>query len=240
MTAARLPSSAPVPALGPRARRRGFTLVEVLIGMALLSLLMLVLTSAMRSMGQTETRIEQRVQAADDYRTAVYFLRDILSQVSARTSDQTASGGARRAVFFQAQADSLAWIGIMPARHGLGGRHYFRLAVERGRGHETQLVLRHAPWTGEPFFADWEAASAQVLAGGIAGLALHYQNPLNGEWLDHWPPAQAPRSLQLPSAVSLNVAPAEAAPWPLIVVPVRAALVSDGSASIGAFGAGPQ
>ena len=40
-------------------RRRGFTLVEVLIALVLLSLLMLVLTSALRSMGQVEERVEQ-------------------------------------------------------------------------------------------------------------------------------------------------------------------------------------
>ena len=47
-------------------RLRGFTLVEVLVAMVLLSLLMLALTGALRAMGQTEERVEQRVAAADD------------------------------------------------------------------------------------------------------------------------------------------------------------------------------
>lgn len=223
-----------------RAQGRGFTLIEVLIGMALLSLLMLVLTGAMRSMGQTETRIEQRVQAADDYRTAVYFLRGILSQASAHTTDMTAQGGSRRAVFLDAQASQLAWIGVMPARHGLGGRHYFRLAIESGLGHAPRLVLRYAAWTGDASFPDWTAADAQVLADGARRLALQYQNPLNGEWLDHWPPPDAPRSLSLPSAVALYVEHADAAPWPLIVAPMRAAFVSDENAMNDDFGPGPQ
>ena len=56
----------------------GFTLVEVLIALALLSLLMLVLSGALRAMGQTEERVEQRVAAADDYRAAVQLLNDVL------------------------------------------------------------------------------------------------------------------------------------------------------------------
>ena len=47
----RRPPGRPVPAAG-------FTLVEVLIALALLSLLMLVLVGAMRAMGQTEERVE--------------------------------------------------------------------------------------------------------------------------------------------------------------------------------------
>ena len=74
----------------------GFTLVEVLIALSLLSLLMLVLTSAMRSLGQTEERIEQRVEVADNYRTAVNFLQDALGRVSARRFRSTAAGAPPR------------------------------------------------------------------------------------------------------------------------------------------------
>ena len=53
---------------------RGFTLIEVLIALTLLSLLMLALTGAMRAMGQTSERVEQRIEAEDDYRIAQAFL----------------------------------------------------------------------------------------------------------------------------------------------------------------------
>ena len=62
-------------------RRRGFTLVEVLIALVLLSLLMLVLTSALRSMGQVEARVEQRIEAADDFRLATQLLGEVLGPV---------------------------------------------------------------------------------------------------------------------------------------------------------------
>ena len=59
-------------------------------------------------------------------------------------------------------AGELSWIGVMPARYGLGGRHYLRLAVEPGEGGSGQLVLRYAPWTGAPGFSAWPQAQAQV------------------------------------------------------------------------------
>ena len=229
-------------ALAPRGGQqalaaRGFTLIEVLIALTLLSLLMLALTGAMRAMGQTSERVEQRIEAEDGYRVAQAFLRDILTQASARVSDQTVAGGSARAVFFAGQPGSLNWIGIMPARHGLGGRHYMRLALEPGAD-GADLVLRYAPWSGAPTFSGWAAAPAQPLVRGVQGLRLRYQHPLTGQWLPAWPPADLPPgvNLFLPSAIELAIdGPAPA--WPPVVVALRAAMVSDPTARIGATGA---
>ena len=161
-------------------RLRGFTLVEVLVAMVLLSLLMLALTGALRAMGQTEERVEQRVAAADDYRAAVNLLNDVLGQVSARRFPSQQAGTPPQMPFFQATPDALAWVGVMPARYGLGGRHYLRLAVEPGEGGSGQLVLRYAPWTGAPGFSAWPQAQAQVLAAPVQALSLRYQEPASG------------------------------------------------------------
>lgn len=216
---------------------RGFTLIEVLIALTLLSLLMLALTGAMRAMGQTSERVEQRIEAEEDYRIAQAFLRDILAQASARVSNQMAAGGAQRAVFFAGQPDALAWIGIMPARHGLGGRHYMRLALESGPN-GTDLVLRYAPWNGAPTFTDWGSAVAQPLVHGAQALSLRYQHPLTGQWLPAWPPADLPPggNLFLPSAIELAIdGPVPA--WPPVVVALRGGFISDPTARIGATGA---
>ena len=223
-------------------RRRGFTLVEVLIALVLLSLLMLVLTSALRSMGQVEARVEQRIEAADDYRLSTALLDDALGRVSAR---RFASGrvddGPAQIPFFQAGPDALAWIGVMPARFGLGGRHYLRLAVEPGPDGDGQLVLRYAPWSGAPTFDAWPQAQARVLAAPVQSLALRYQEPASGGWSPVWPPPGVPLntlpSTRLPGAVALQIDGTQPA-WPPMVVPLRAARISDPSTQGGSFGGG--
>jgi general secretion pathway protein J len=216
--------------------QRGFTLIEMLIALVLMSLLMLLLTSAMRSMGQTEDRVEQRVEAADDYRMAVNFLHDVLGRVSARRFRSLTAGTLPERPFFEAQPESLAWIGILPARYGAGGRHYMRLAVESG-----QLVLRFAPWTGAPVFSGWEQASAQVLAAPVSALALRYQDPASSQWSPVWPPPDMPRNQLppslLPAAIALEVDGPEP-PWPPLVVAVAATWVSDPSAIRDSAGGG--
>ncbi|MCL1961098.1 MAG: prepilin-type N-terminal cleavage/methylation domain-containing protein [Desulfovibrionaceae bacterium] len=203
-----------------RPAARGFTLVEVLIALSLLSLLMLVLTGAIRSMGQTEDRVEQRVAASDDYRATVNFLRDVLGRVSARKFHSTVADTPAEVPFFQAQPDSLAWIGILPARYGAGGRHYMRLAVEGAGASAGQLVLRFAPWTGAPVFTAWEQASAQSL-GPVEAVSLRYLEPASGQWSTAWPPPgmasnDLPRTL-LPAAIALQF-DGPNPPWPPLVV----------------------
>ncbi|MBS0415720.1 MAG: prepilin-type N-terminal cleavage/methylation domain-containing protein [Proteobacteria bacterium] len=219
----------------------GFTLVEVLIALTLLALLMLVLTSALSSMGQVESRVEQRIEAADDYRLSTALLDDALGRVSAR---RFASGrvddGPAQIPFFQAGPDALAWIGVMPARFGLGGRHYLRLALERGAA-GGQLVLRYAPWDGAPTYDAWGQAQAQVLAAPVGALSLRYMDPASGRWSPVWPPpGVAAKDLPvtgLPTAVEISVdGPAPA--WPPLIVALRPTYDSDPSATIGAFGGG--
>ena len=225
------------PACPGRKAERGFTLIEVLIALTLLSLLMLALTGAMRAMGQTSERVEQRIEAEDDYRIAQAFLRDILGQASARVSDQSAAGGGLRDVFFAGQPDALVWIGIMPARHGLGGRHYMRLALEPDAS-GTHLVLRYAPWNGAPAFADWATAEARILVRDVQGLHLRYQHPLSGAWQPSWSPSSdlpPGINLYLPSAIELAVdGPVPA--WPPVVVALRASFITDLTARMGSTG----
>lgn len=217
--------------------RRGFTLVEVLIALVLLSMLMLVLTSALRGMGQVEERVERRIEDADDFRLANQLLTQTLGRVSARRfAVQDADSPVARAPFFEAGPSSLAWIGVMPARFGLGGRHYLRLALEDG-----QLVLRYAPWTGEPVFSAWGQASALVLAAPASHLALGYQEPISGNWADAWPPpGMDPQELPptlLPVAVSMQLdGPVPA--WPPLVMAVVPTYASDAGVSRGGFGGG--
>ena len=53
----------------------GFTLVEMLVALTLMSLVMLGMASAIRTMAQTEERIDVRVDRADEMRVASGFIR---------------------------------------------------------------------------------------------------------------------------------------------------------------------
>ena len=63
-------------------RLRGFTLLELLVVMGLLSAVMLALGAALRTIAQSEDRVDHRLGQADELRVASAFMRTTLGRVS--------------------------------------------------------------------------------------------------------------------------------------------------------------
>lgn len=212
------PGHSPVTAIAARksAVCGGFTLLEMLVVMSLLSVIMIGLVSALRSMAQTESKIDERLQRLDEIRVARTFLQQTLSRVSAQTLDEPGATG-KRVVPFVATPDSLSWVGILPARPNVGGRYFFRLLIEdTSTGRE--LVLRMAPWNPDIVFPDWSATEARILIPGITRMKVQAQGlPPQGyqsaqgwplSWQDGWPVADT-----LPEQVRLSLIDAQG-DWP--------------------------
>lgn len=201
----------------------GFTILELLVVMTLLSFIMAGLVSAMRSMGQTESTIDSRLELLDNTRTARAFLQQTLARVSAMPLDAEGASG-KMVIPFVATTDSLTWIGILPARATLGGRHFFRLAIENVNN-KPALVIRFAPWRSDLIFNDWQQSESRILLNDIQKLKVQTQGlpkmaqeatqewPLG--WQDGWPITDAP-----PEQVRLTLVDTQGA-WPEWIFPIK-------------------
>lgn len=180
-------------------RSGGFTLLEMLVVMALMSILMLGMVSALRGVGQGSDRVDARLQVLDEQRIAVNFVRGTLGRISIRPVAQRNGSGP----LFEGTPTSVSWVGVMPARYALGGRFFFRLGVEVFQG-ESALVLRYIPWTDQPAFPDWSSAASQVIFHDVQEVAFRYEDPSQPEasarWGNAWPFVE-----DLPSRVSIAV-----------------------------------
>ena len=158
---------------------RGFTLVELLVALVVLSLLMVGLMGAMRTLGQSADRIETRLRALDEQRVAQHFLREVLSR-AAPVRPPASAGSDQGRLLFRAQADQLEWIGVMPARAGAGGLYHFRL---QALAHTAQVpalasqTLRAAAPSAGPSASAPFAASAPSAAAGVWLLFAPYAGP---------------------------------------------------------------
>lgn len=211
---------------------RGFTLVEVLVVIALLSMVMLGLAASMRSMAQTEVRVDDRLQAADDMRVATAFIESATRRVSSRRSEVLSQSGTSLALF-AGEPNAVAWLGVMPARYGAGGRHFFRLAIEPvGAG--QALVLRFAPWGGVASFPDWTRTDSRVLVANATRLDIAYGDDSTQpfEWVKQWAVPD-----RVPARMRVSIA-AEGREWPFLVLPMRT-LAADGNGR-GGFSMGPE
>jgi general secretion pathway protein J len=193
----------------PPRRPSGFTLLELLVTLSLLSLVMVGMGAALRSLAQMEGRVDRRLAQADEMRVATGFLRAALSRISARKADTPSAGP--QAYPFAGAADGIRWLGVMPARHGIAGVRHLRLRIE-----PAGLVLEHAARRGDAP-PDWAGAGSLVLVAGATQLDIRYED-VRGEpsrWVDRWTAADA-----LPQRVALSVA-TPAGPWPAVVATLR-------------------
>lgn len=221
---------------------RGFTLIEMLVVMVLLSVIMLGLLSALRTMGQTETRIDRQLERLDQIRVARAFLQQTLSRVSIVATDMPGALG-KKAIPFAATSDSLTWVGILPARPDIGGRHFFRLTVEDA-GAGRALVLRYAPWNPDALMPNWPTAESRVLLRDVTKLEVQAQGlppqgrnlaePWPNGWQDGWPVADA-----LPEHVRVTGYSASGSLFPLAIA-LYALPGGDNTFSRTSFGGGTR
>ena len=221
---------------------RGFTLLEMLVVMVLLSVIMLGLLSALRTMGQTETRIDQKLERLDQIRVARAFLQQTLARVSAIATDLPGASG-KKAIPFAATSESLTWVCILPARPDIGGRHFFRLMVEDASAGRA-LVLRYAPWNPDALMPNWPSAESRVLLRDIAKLEVQAQGlppqgrspaePWPNGWQDGWPVADA-----LPEHVRVTGYSASGSVFPLAIA-LHALPGGDNTSSRLSFGGGAR
>ncbi len=198
-----------------RSRARGFSLVELLVVMTLLSLVVLALGSALRTMAQTQERLDASLTRTDDLRVTDTFLRGILGRVAAHKKPGVLAQG-ENPFLFSGQAGEISWIGIMPARYGAGGRYFLHLGLEDDAG-TSALVLRYAPWKDDGSTPVWSSAERHVLVKPVAGVQFEYENAAvePPQWMPVWASPDA-----LPERVRVTLV-GTSGDWPSVVVPLR-------------------
>jgi general secretion pathway protein J len=228
----------PQPHCTRQARQQGFTLLELLVVMSLLAIIMVGLGAALRSMAQTEDKIDKKIDRLSEIRVVRNFLQTAFSRVSAQKIDVPNAPG-QQTIPFLATTDSLLWVGILPARPDVGGRHFFKLALEN-TAQGSQLILRYAPWNPEFILPDWSTTESRVLVRGVTHFAVEAQalppnltdtsKPWPQGWQSGWPVNDA-----LPERLRLMLADANG-PWPEWVFPLQASIQSDGSINLVVIG----
>lgn len=193
-------------------RQRGFTLLELLVVLALLGTFLVLAGSALVGANRAALQATLLDQRLDEVRATQRYLRHALSQtMPLSTRDDPAS--------FTGEPQLASFIAPLPVSLG-GGLRRQRLLLAHGR-----LQVSFAPFASgvAPY------GEAITLLAGVRQLTLHYRGLDKGQqptgWLDRWPwPARLPQTVRLDLQLDGPV------PWVTEQIALRLELSSTGGA----------
>jgi general secretion pathway protein J len=194
----------------------GFTLVELLVALALFSLLVTLLfdnvrlgLQAWRHSGQYAEDVGRRAGVQDTLRRLVGNLYPMA----------VADGSGVQRTDFEGGKDRITFLSGAPTALGSGGRFRYAVSVEREQD-RTNLVLRASPELVDP--KDASAATKTVLLPDIAQAEFSYFGDVPTDRQQKWQDAWSRRA-DIPKLIRVHVvfAPGDAGAWPDLLIAPR-------------------
>jgi general secretion pathway protein J len=197
-------------------RTRGFSLMEVLAALALLSIVLLGVYSGISTASRIVRSGDRAIERMDEIRSAQAYLRSELAQALVMPFGETDDGDP---IVFTGSANKLSFVAPMPGYLSRLGPQLQTVAlVEDGRDAyrlEVSLFLL-PPDGGEPKLI----GEPQVLVRGIHKGAFSYRGTDDQnkptDWQDAWPDAR-----RTPSLVRIALDVNGGTVFPTLVAPLR-------------------
>lgn len=163
----------------------GFTLVEVVVALAILSLVMLTTITGLRTLANTQGALDRMTGRIDQVRTVSGFLRDTLESAAIGSGDAgglALGGTSRESAYFDLTEDSFTWKSTILIGESFGGSYLVRVAKE-----DDLLVLRwQEPGSSGGPDQDWSEAQERTLVEDLQVFELAWRDQAGGDWQQQW------------------------------------------------------
>jgi len=201
-----------------RRRGHGFTLVELLLALTLMSMLLALAYGGLRAATRATDRGQTILEDSSRIRMAHQFVRRQLSQASPLVF-AVSEDGSERTVFL-GEPDRIRFVAPMPGYLGFGGPQVQELAIVRGED-SLELVLNHAVLQGleEQRLYDRDPS---LLLGEIESAEFSFLGrDENGElaaWMSNWQDLGV-----LPESIALDIEFVDDVyiQWPMLTAAVK-------------------
>lgn len=205
-------------------KRSGFTLIEILIGMSLLSVMMLLLFASLRICVQNWNAGERKITQVGEAGTIQYFLQSKLHSTLPLEADFLEE----QQFSFQGEAEQIQFVASMPASANRLGLQQFKMSLERAKNNQGSNLLVDI----KPFFPlneneEWSDEQVVILKNikhldfAYFGLDRFHNDPV---WQDEWLEKH-----KLPKLVSIDIELTNGEVWPQIVVALNVNAVGRGA-----------
>ncbi len=203
---------------------QGFTLIEIMVAMVILSMIMLLLFSSLFTANKYWKIGENRIEKNDEVRLVSSFIRKQISQ----TVPMLWIDDNKRKLLFEGKHNELFFTSTLPSHRGGGGIHSLTLKVIQ-IDNKNQLGMTYSLLIPDviPFSGNADDDEQFVtIANDIDSIHLSYfgkeENDENPGWFDVWK-----NDNFLPQLVRIQISShGETTVWPVIEIPIKANYVN--------------
>ncbi|MCD2449134.1 prepilin-type N-terminal cleavage/methylation domain-containing protein [Methylicorpusculum oleiharenae] len=197
-------------------RQKGFTLIEIMMSMTLLSIMMVLLFGALRISAQSWEAGEGKVAQVNETAMVYQFFRRHLAVVQPLWQDF--SEDEERVFSFRGKADSVQFVSPLPASAARPGLQVFTVFLQQENGNNALKVAI------KPFFPSsddeaWQDEDVVILTHvRLFQISYFEADPLSesGGWQQEWVDRET-----LPSLIKIRIARDNELYWPDIIIPVK-------------------
>ena len=197
-----------------RHKAGGFTLIEVVVSLAVLSLILLATVSALRTFANTQVSLDAMMGRVDEVRTVSGFLRDMFEGSVAGKQQGGGlsfggSGGSELA-YFEGTPQWVEWKAPVLFGEVYGGTQLLRLIKEEGA---LKLYWQDPP--AQHAAVDWNEKNSRILVQKVEEFQLSFKPEFNADWQNtEWEGKGAPALVRL----SIKAAGRH---WPDLIIQVQ-------------------
>ena len=207
--------SGPIAAIARPERESGFTLLEILVGLVLLSIMMSLLFGSIRMGARVWDAGEQRAAELDRMLIVQSFLRRHLATARPVFDDFSDD----EPVFsFTGTENSIQFVSDLPSSARRGGLHRFNLELEKDGG----AFILYAKLTA--FYPTLDGVDAEIedvrLLSGVERIAFSYYgvdefdvDASDASWMDEWTDKEF-----MPYLIQLDIRMQDGRAWPTMIV----------------------
>jgi len=159
---------------------RGFTLVEVVVALGILSLILLATVSALRTFANTQVSLDRMVERVDEVRTISGFLRELLGGAATGTNrggGLSFGGGGAELAYFEGDSSSLQWKAPVLFGEAYGGTLLLRLEKK-----DSTLLLHWQDPPANNANVVWSDDSSRALLTDVEEFKVSFRSEFDLDW----------------------------------------------------------
>lgn len=186
----------------------GFTLMELMLSLALLALIMIILFGSFHAVAASKLQAEQRLESDQEARTLIWLLsRELRGAVFTPLipSHVLLVGQAQRQGGMP--MDTITFSTLNPGRRkaldGFSAEELVTYAAVPNPNHRGWFMLTRSERSGLLQTANPPLPPPTVLASDVVSLHFRYFNGF--QWLESWDSTSAPAGQGLPQAISIEL-----------------------------------